>query len=533
MASWRHLVSVVVLTVAAAAAAAALAQETRFRTPVDGPDVFGGYASTHVLVRLVPGVQPEPADAGRAALVKAQATPTEQDREAALADLLAHWQVTAIRPTADPQPQNVRLARQLGLDRHYTIRVPRGSDTPALVAELRDFPTHIELAELDGVGGTLQTFPNDTYFGNQYSLHNTGQNIQGQTGTPDADIDAPEAWELHTGTADVVLAIIDSGVSHSHPDLAGKLLPGRNTYDGNDDADDSWLISHGSHCAGIAAAISNNGQGIAGVSWGALIMPVKVTSDLGTGEESNCANGVIWAADHGANVGSMSLGYDEGTTYFHDAITYAHQQGMVLCVATGNTAGADIFFPARWPETIAVGATDNRDNLADFTTTGPEMSVAAPGVDNYSCWDTLFNPDTYTYESGTSMACPHVAGLACLVWSANLSLTNDEVRTIIESTADDKGPAGWDEQFGHGRINARAAVQAALEPQYDLGDLNCDGLVNGFDIDHFIQALDDMAAYIADHDGDPYPPCDPWLADINQDGYVNGFDIDAFVALLG
>jgi thermitase len=421
-----------------------------------------------------------------------------------------------VEPTLQREPKNAALASRLGLDRYYTVRVPEGTDVRELAAELSRLDGLVEVAELDGIGGWLG-FPDDQYFGLQYSLHNIGQTIQGQAGVPDADIDAPEAWDLHTGTSDITIAIIDSGVSHSHPDLAAKLVPGWNTHDNNNDTDDSWLISHGTHCAGIAAAIGNNNEGIAGVSWGALIMPVKVLDDFGTGVESQCADGVIYAADHGANVGSMSLGYTDGTTYFHNAIIYAHEQGMVLTVATGNTPGAAIFYPAIWPETIAVGATDNRDALADFTTTGPEMTVAAPGVGVYSCWDVLFNSDTYNYLDGTSMACPHVAGLAALTWSANTSLTNDEVRSIIETTADDKGDPGWDEQFGYGRINAYAAVQAAMGTNECPPDWNGDTVLNSLD---FIAYLNDFTAGDADYNGDTTTDSQDFIAFLND--FVSG-----------
>jgi len=445
-----------------ASAAVLCASPAAFADGTRQPDTFGGYASTQVVIQVEPGVTPAQGADGGPLLVRRGARAA--DIEADLADLFRRFEVTAIAPTADPPPRDAALARELGLDRYYTVFVPEGSDTPALVDELLAHDGYIQRAELDGVGGVMATFPNDPSFNQQYSLHNTGQTIQGQAGVSDADIDAPEAWDLHTGTSDVIVAIIDTGISQSHPELKNKQVPGRNfSSEGSaSDTDDSWFLSHGSHCSGIATATTNNGQGIAGVSWGAKLMPIKVLNWFGSGTETECGNGVIWAADHGADVGSMSLGYPDGISFFENAINYAHGQGMVLCASTGNTPGAQIFFPARWTNTIAVGATDNRDLLADFTTTGPQMSVTAPGVDVYSCWDTFFSANTYSYESGTSMSCPHVAGLAALVWSANPGLTNDEVRTLIESTADDKGSAGWDPSFGHGRINAYNAVVAAM-----------------------------------------------------------------------
>ena len=457
-------------------AAFALAQALEpaaFVGPVDAPDVMGGYASDRVIVRLAPGVAPVVEADGSVRFAAAGRSSAR----------LAGRGAIATEPTLPFAPRRVDLAAKHRLDRYHTLHLPPGSPVRAIVAELRALdPALVEDASVDGIGGILATLPNDPSFGLQYGMNNTGQVVQGQAGVVDADLDLPEAWDLHTGTDAIVLALIDTGVSQSHPDLAPKLVAGYSALDGSSNADDSFVISHGSHCAGIAAAQSNNAAGVAGVSWGARIMPVKVLNFIGGGTETDCADGVVWAADHGAHVGSMSLGFPEGIPYFEDAINYAHEAGMVLVAATGNTPGAAVFPPARWEPVIAVGATDNTDTVASFTTTGPELDVSAPGVDVYSCWDALFQFNTYTYQSGTSMACPHVAGLACLVWSANLDLTSDEVRAIIEATAEDKGAPGFDPIYGHGRVNAFAAVSLALAPSCAAADLDCDGDIDGADV---------------------------------------------------
>jgi subtilisin family serine protease len=466
---------------------------------------MGGYRSTEIIVRVAPGVSIVEQDDGQPTLARGADDPLAAE----LADALTCWKAERITRAGSVRPANVELARKFGLDRYYKVHVPAGTDVKAMAADVTRFGDIIELAEVNGIGGVLATYPTDTHFNVQYGLHNTGQYIQGIKGIADSDIDAPEAWDLHTGTADIILAMIDTGVSKSHPDLNNKQLVGYNVMEGNSNTDDSWLISHGTHCSGIAAAESNNNQGVCGVSWGAMIMPIKVLDLFGSGTEEDCADGVIWAADHGAHVGSMSLGYPVGIAYFENAINYAHAQGMVLVAASGNTPGAEIFPPARWDNTIAVGATDNRDLLASFTTTGPEMSVSAPGVDVYSCWDDLIFPDTYEYQSGTSMACPHVSGLACLVWSANPDLTNDEVRDVIESTADDLGPVGWDEDFGYGRVNAFNAVDEAMNVDIP-GDANDDGVVN----------VDDLFAIL-----NAWGPCGGCPEDLNDDGFVNVDDL--------
>jgi subtilisin family serine protease len=508
---------ITVLSITAGSFAATVADRAEDVVPFTGavnqPDVMGGYASTNVVVRLREGVEPGLTRGGDLTFAHARADADAVRASVQLAAALNEWEAASIDRTSRVEPANRELARQFGLDRYYTIEVPRGTDTRAMANQLAAFDSLIETAEVDGIGGVLQTFPNDQHFNLQYALHNTGQTINGQVGIADADLDAPEAWDLHTGTDDVVLALIDSGLSYSHPDLNDKRIAGFNAIDGSSNVDDSWLISHGTHCGGIAAAESNNGIGVAGVSWGALIMPIKVVNLIGSGTETDCANGVIWAADNGAHVGSMSLGYPEGISYFENAINYAHAAGMVLVAASGNTPGAAIFPPARWDNVMAVGATDNRDDLASFTTTGPEMSVSAPGVSVYSCWDALFSTDTYDYLDGTSMACPHVAGLACVLRSANPMLTNDEVRAIIEDTADDLGTPGWDPSFGHGRINTFAAVQAALGDELP-GDINGDGFVD----------VDDLLLLLGD-----WGPCPGCPTDVDGNDVV---DVNDLLAML-
>lgn len=462
------------------------AEPLRYTGPVDAADVMGGFRSDRVLVKLRDGVLLERTE-GR-----------WQARGATSIDLPPV--ALHCMPALGIAASDAERARRHGLDRWWAIDLPIGSDARGIAATLRAHGDHFERVDLEGIGGILATVPNDSSFGLQYGANNVGQVINGIVGTPDADIDLPEAWDLHVGTNAITVAIIDTGVSSSHPDLSPKLVAGWSTISDSTNADDSFLISHGSHCAGIAAAASNNGIGVAGVSWGAKVMPVKVLTFIGSGVEGDVADGVIWAADHGAQIGSMSLGFPGSSAIIEDAVNYATDAGMLVVAATGNTAGAPISAPAKYPAVLAVGATDNKDQIASFTSTGPEMDVTAPGVDVYSCWDVFFQPNTYTYQSGTSMACPHVAGLAALVWSANPELSNLEVRAIIESTAEDRGAPGWDPIFGHGRVNARLAVEAALAPPCAAADLDCDGAVGASDVALLLGAWGSAGA--ADLDGD-------------------------------
>lgn len=462
-------------------------QITRFTGKVDAPDVMGGYASTHVIVRVKPGVHAVTLNDRRQTFAlnvhdEKNDIAALQPEAITLAETLERWAVADIRPTLPFQPADPALAAQHGLDRYFTLQVPEATDTREMTRVLETFQGTIERAELDGIGGILQTIPNDPSFNQQYGLHNTGQTIGGEPGVPGADISAVDAWDIHTGTDDIIVAIVDTGITTGHPDLSGTLVTGYNSIDGSGNVNDSWIVPHGTHVAGIAAADTNNGVGMAGVSWGALIMPVKVLNDWGGGNETDIANGCIWAADNGAHVINMSLGVPSGITFFENAVNYAHDSGVLVIAASGNTPGAPIPPPAKWDNVMAVGSTDNRDDLSKFTTTGPEMSVTAPGTDVYSTWVTWLGESTYTLQSGTSMAAPHVAGLAALIWSADLELTNENIWQIIEDTADDLGTPGWNPQFGHGRINAYSAINAVVKPQCHAADINCDDVVNVDDL---------------------------------------------------
>lgn len=487
-------------------------EPVRYLGPVDAADQMGGHRSDAILVRLAPGFRIE--------TIRGSLAVVGDDGHArpGIARTLSAFGASGSSPVFAFAPVDVARFTRHGLDRWSRISVPLGSDAKSLVAALRAAGpgAGFDRVELEGIGGILDRMPNDPSFGSQYGPHNTGQVIQGVTGIADADMDLPAAWAIHTGSVDITIAIIDTGVSASHPDLVPKLVPGRNTINDNANTDDSWLISHGSHCAGIAAAASDNGIGVAGVSWGARIMPVKVLTTIGSGTEGDVAEGIVWAADHGAEVLSMSLGFPGLSTLVEDAVEYAAGAGKVIVAASGNTAGAPIGAPAVYPAVIAVGATDNRDEIASFTTTGPELDVVAPGVNVYSTWDVFFQPNTYTWQSGTSMACPNVAGLAALVWGANPELPAAEVRAILESTADDRGTAGWDPTYGHGRVNALAAVIAATTPPCEPADLNCDGNVGPAD----------LALLLAGWGGSG-------PGDINGDGEVGPADLALLLAAWG
>ncbi|MBK5092293.1 MAG: S8 family serine peptidase [Actinobacteria bacterium] len=496
--------------------------------------------------------------------------------------------------------------------------------------------------------------PSDPGFPNQWGLHNTGQTIEGQTGTPDADIDAPEAWNIEKGnTSPVEVAVIDTGIDLSHPDLASKLwqnpgeVPGNSvdddgngyvddyngynwtgisqyryshyeylgyasyrkkfaqsfkarasaghtqklshvgialaktgnpsatikvivrsslggsnlasftidpsevsksevreiykplsstlsltpgatyylvirtssvdssnyyrlyTYGGNSildlylegkeyrwdgsawvsmDHDDLYFktnpyyypydyYGHGTHCSGIVGAKEGGGN-VVGVSFGAntRIMALKIGDSSGVLYEADILEAIYYAADNGADVLSMSFGGPYSSAE-QDAVNYAHGKGAVLFASAGNGYGPVIYYPAGCDNVIGVGATNNRDQRASFSSYNSSVDVSAPGVDVYSTMPTypvyVNNPyygyeQDYDYMSGTSMACPMAAGLAALIRSQTPYLDPNQVEELIEGHADDKGTPGRDDEYGHGRINAYSSLAvpniASIQP---------------------------------------------------------------------
>jgi thermitase len=284
------------------------------------------------------------------------------------------------------------------------------------------------------------TIPNDTGWGYQYGLVN---------------IRAPQGWDFATGSTAVTIAIVDTGVDYGHPDLAGKLLGGYDFVNGDANPQDD--NGHGTHVAGIAAAASNNGSGVAGVSWGARILPVKVLDAAGNGFYDDTASGIIWATDHGAQVINLSLGGDSASSVLEDAVNYAYGQGVILVAAAGNTGVNAVMYPARYPNVLAVAATDNADNRAGFSNYGPEVDLAAPGVGIYSTW-----LGGYGYDSGTSMSTPFVAGLAAILRGLPGNASPDGIAWQMESTALDIESSGWDPYSGYGLIQMDTAIRVAL-----------------------------------------------------------------------
>jgi serine protease len=332
----------------------------------------------------------------------------------------------------------------------------------------------------------LHGAPNDNGYYLKWDLHNNGTLCDGSDcATVDADMDWQEAYTLlgsgFIGSA--VVAVIDTGIDAAHPDLDGKIVPGYDYLDVDSDPRDTY--GHGTHVAGIALAGTNNSVGTAGVGYSPNIkvMPLRVCDASGC-PTTAIVNAIYYAADHGANVINLSLGGRIGSSSEEQAINYAWGKGLIIAASSGNDGAAKVSYPAAFANCIAVGSTNWRDQLAPYSNKGSALDVVAPGGDMSSYHDPggihsttptydVYLTTSYSYSKnydqlqGTSMAAPQVSGLAGLLFALGVTdansdgKTNDEIRQIIESTADDLGEAGWDRSFGWGRINVYDAVVAA------------------------------------------------------------------------
>jgi len=303
----------------------------------------------------------------------------------------------------------------------------------------------------------LKDCPEIAYIENDIMMHAIAQ----ETAWGVERIGADHVWSTNTGKG-VNVAILDTGVDYDHPDLAGNIAGGIN-YAGSWWKDGStnklyWddKYGHGSYCAGIVAALNNN-IGIVGVAPGATLWAVKVLGDNGYGYISDIIQGLEWCVDNEIDIASMSFGAAEYSESMANACNAAYDAGVLLVAAAGNEKGGPVIYPAAYESVIAVSATNTNDVIADFSSTGPEVELAAPGVSIKS----TYRSGGYAIGSGTSMACPHVAGAAALAWAADPSLTAEQLRIRLQQTAEDLGAAGRDNLYGYGLVNVTAASQAA------------------------------------------------------------------------
>ncbi len=388
-------------------------------------------------------------------LVKFKPTLSEQMREATI----EAYQSKIIK-------RNIRLNR-------YKVKIPKNYTLEEMIYILSQNP------DVEYVGLIYKAFvavtPNDPLFDYQYSLYNSGQDI-GPPGSPQgkerADIKATSTWEETKGDEKIIIAVIDTGVDLDHPDLNDKIYS--SGYDFiNIDSDATDDHAHGTHVAGIAAALTHNGEGIAGVAWNCKILPVKVLDENGESEDYvPLILGIDWAVNEGAHVINLSLGGFGPDPDLFAALKRAHENNVVVVAAAGNDGGA-VLYPAAYDEyCLAVAATDYNDERVDFSNSGglwesnsgSQIDVAAPGALIISTVPTWFwGPGSFPYAwgDGTSMASPHVAGLAALIKSVKPNLTADQIMNVIRYSADDVNfinDLGVDTYIGFGRINMKKAL---------------------------------------------------------------------------
>ncbi|MFD1772927.1 S8 family peptidase [Paenibacillus rhizophilus] len=268
-------------------------------------------------------------------------------------------------------------------------------------------------------------------------------------------IETSRGWNLSKGSNKVTVAVVDTGVQADHPDLKGQLLPGYNAITPKGKPDDD--VGHGTHVCGIIGALVNNSEGVAGISWYNKILPVKVLDSSGAGTTYSVAEGIIWAADHGAKVINLSLGNYADSQFLHDAIKYAYDRDVLLVSASGNDNTERPGYPAAYPEVLAVAATNASGERASFSNYGDYIDVSAPGESIAS----TYMGSQYAALSGTSMASPHAAALAGLVRSLNPDLSNKEVMDLMTKNTVDLGTPGHDKYFGWGQVDIYKTLQAA------------------------------------------------------------------------
>ncbi len=415
-----------------------------------------------------------------------------------------------------------------GLDRLHFMEVSSEENLMDVLEELNNDP-RVAYAEPDYVR-SIDVMSNDPGFSSLWGLHNTGQT----GGTVDADTDVPEAWYVETGSENVTIAEVDTGVDYTHQDLAANMwineaelngIPGvdddNNTfiddvygYDFcNNDGDPMDDNNHGTHCAGTIGAIGNNNIGVVGVNWNVSIMPIKAFNSGGYGYTSDCILAIQYAILMDADIISNSWGGGGYSQALYDIIAVADDAGILFVAAAGNSgSNNDLYprYPASYdvPNIVAVAATDHNDNKAYFSCYGPEsVDLGAPGV---SINSTLKNGGYGAY-SGTSMACPHVAGVAGLIKAQYPDLDSDEIKARLLGGVD-VVPSMDGITVSGGRLNAYNALEDDSVSPADItnlvitrveytsidltwtavGDDDLDGVASSYDVRYSTEEITDI-----------------------------------------
>ena len=388
-----------------------------------------------------------------------------------------YW-LKGAKPDADTRPLPA------GMERIFIAGLMPG----AIVENVRDRLIksgefdYVEFDHIGFAGGMLvpgseentAVLPNDPLFSSQWGLRNTGQSVNGISGTSGGDINIVNAWDITTGNTSIKVAVLDSGIPLTHPEFSGRLLQG---YDyANNDNDPTDDQGHGTNVASIIGANGNNNSLIAGINWSCKIIPVKILNSSNSGLYSWWVSGITYAVDNGAKVLNMSVGGSSPNAALEDAVNYAYNNGRIIVACMMNNNNNATYYPAGYPNLISIGAINNRMQRAvpfcwgGGSSYGPHIDFAAPGEMIIGLSNT--NPSATSYWCGTSQATPMVCGVVSLLFSVNSSLTYTQIYNALKNSARDQvGPSnedtpGFDNYFGWGLINSRGALDQlnAIQP---------------------------------------------------------------------
>jgi subtilisin family serine protease len=320
------------------------------------------------------------------------------------------------------------------------LKLPMGSDLSAIEKAYRE-SSLVEKIEPNILLRLPEVIPNDEAFADQWGLEK---------------MMVPEAWNITTGSSSVIVAILDTGIDANHPDLADRIVAGYDIVNGKAGIPEDDH-GHGTQMAGIIAAKGENGTGISGINWNCRVLAVKVIDSNGVGSAADVAQGLIYAAEHGAQTVNMSFGGYGNSDILNEAIQYVHQRNVVLVAAAGNEDTDSPVYPAAYPNVLAVTATGPGDQKWSGANFGNYLDLAAPGVGIL----TTASNGGYSYGTGTSHAAAMVSGVAALLKAKNPRYSNTQIETQLQASADDLGAKGRDSIFGAGRVNAFRALSSS------------------------------------------------------------------------
>ncbi|MCK5027293.1 MAG: S8 family serine peptidase [Candidatus Pacebacteria bacterium] len=427
--------------------------------------------------------------------------------------------ISQIRSRAPYKNDTIVVQYKNDTKRFRTINIPSGITVSDAIKQYQGFD-NVRSVEPDYIA-YADMVPNDPYY-SPYQWHLDNDMESG--------INTEEAWDITTGSPDVIVAVIDTGIAYERyydpykralyyraPDLANTCFVAGYDFI-NNDAHPNDDEGHGTHVAGTIAQSTNNNKGVAGIAYETCVMPVKALNSFGSGSYTTIANAIYYAVDHGANIINMSLGGSASSTVLEDAVAYAYNNGVTVFAAAGNNGNDLPHYPSSYNDyVISVGATNYTKELPSYSTYGADVDIVAPGGDlsvdangdgyiDGVLQQTFAAPNYrtfgYYFYQGTSMASPHAAGIAALLITNNTAETPDDIRAALETTAQDLGSTGKDYYFANGLVDAAAALAWTAGPlpnQVPIADAGDDQALPDSDGNgNEVVTLDGSASYDSD-----------------------------------